>query len=82
MVCNAFRSGVGAGSWSAGEQGCHDRCFGVTARDGPLKLPSPHSVAASRPAKQEEVRVMSLTTATDELRGRFGAEVILPNAAG
>src|ERR1700739_2119846 len=43
----------------------------------------PRSVAASRSAKaRQEVRAMSLTTATDDLRGRFGAGVILPDDPG
>src|ERR1700730_6085658 len=55
------------------------KCFVVVMTHG-LRA---RSVTASRPSKQpEEVRAMSTTTATDELRGRFGAEVILPDDAG
>src|SRR6202035_4101814 len=55
------------------------KCFVVVMTHG-LRA---RSVTASRPAKQpEEVRAMSVTTATDELRGRFGAQLILPDDAG
>src|SRR5215469_2242324 len=44
----------------------------------------PPRLVASRhqPEQLQEVRAMSLTTATDELHGRFGAQVILPDDPG